>query len=83
MTRTFEQQRIAAVLVEQFQAAGINASTCNEAGATWDENRNMGTFEAQENWHMCSGLMNRGLINIANVKYLAPVGERANNQMRW
>jgi peptide/nickel transport system substrate-binding protein len=30
-----EKQRIAAVLVEQFQRAGINASTRNEAASTW------------------------------------------------
>jgi len=80
-----EQQRIAAVLVEQFQKAGINASNRNEAGATWDENRNMGNFDAQENWHMCFSVNEPwGSMNIANVKYLVPVGERANNnQMRW
>jgi peptide/nickel transport system substrate-binding protein len=80
-----EKQRIAAVLVEQFQNVGINATTRNEAGATWDENRNMGNFDAQMNWHMCFSVNEPwGSMNIANVKYLVPVGERAsNNQMRW
>ena len=40
-----EKQRIAQVLVEDFQAAGINASTRNEAGATWEENFDNGNFE--------------------------------------
>ena len=80
-----EKQRIAAVLVEQFQTAGINATTRNEAGATWDENRNMGNFDAQMNWSMCFSVNEPwGSMNIANVKYLVPVGERAsNNPMRW
>ena len=40
-----EKQRIAQVLVEQFQAIGINASTHNEAGATWGDNFHLGNFE--------------------------------------
>jgi peptide/nickel transport system substrate-binding protein len=80
-----EKQRIAAVLVEQFQAAGINATTRNEAGATWDENRNMGTFDAQMNWDMCFSVNEPwGSMDLANVRWLTPEGERANgNHMKW
>ena len=80
-----EKQRIAAVLVEQFQAAGINATTRNEAGATWDENRNMGNFDAQMNWDMCFSVNEPwGSMDLANVRWLTPVGERANaNHMKW
>ncbi len=41
-----EKQRIAQVLVEQFQAIGINASTRNEAGATWSENFHFGQLRS-------------------------------------
>ena len=80
-----EKQRIAAVLVEEFQKAGINATTRNEAGATWDENRNMGNFDAQMNWDMCFSVNEPwGSMDIANVRWLTPVGERANgNHMKW
>jgi peptide/nickel transport system substrate-binding protein len=80
-----EKQRIAAVLVEQFQAAGINATTRNEAGATWDENRRMGNYDAQMNWDMCFSVNEPwGSMDIANVRWLTPVGERADaNNMRW
>lgn len=80
-----EKQRIAAVLVEQFQAAGINASTRNEAGATWDENRNNGEFDVQMNWDMCFSVNEPwGSMDLANVRWLKPAGERADaNHMRW
>ncbi|MEZ4866353.1 MAG: ABC transporter substrate-binding protein [Caldilineaceae bacterium] len=80
-----EKQRIAAVLVEQFQAVGINASSRNEAGGTWDENRAMGTYDVQMNWHMC-GSVNEpwASMDTANVRWLVPQGERANGDaMRW
>ncbi len=80
-----EKQRIAAVLVEQLQAVGINASSRNEAGATWDENRRMGNFDLQMNWHMC-GSVNEpwASMDTANVKWFKPIGEAADNdQMRW
>jgi peptide/nickel transport system substrate-binding protein len=80
-----EKQRITQVLVEQFQAVGINAVQRNEAGGTWGENRNHGTFDVQMNWHMC-GSVNEpwASSDTVNVKWLVPVGERAdNNQVRW
>ena len=80
-----EKQRIAAVLVEQFQAVGINATTRNEAGSTWGDNRNMGNFEAQMDWEMC-GSVNEpwASMDLLNIQWLMPVGERANgNHVRW
>ena len=80
-----EKQRIAAVLVEQFQAIGINATTHNEAGGTWDDNRNFGNFEAHANWHTC-GSVNEpwASLDTMNSKWLVAVGERANgNPSRW
>src|SRR5215207_6946998 len=48
-----EKQRIAQVLVEQLQALGINATTRNEAGGTWDENFRNGNFESRMGWQTC------------------------------
>jgi peptide/nickel transport system substrate-binding protein len=80
-----EKQRIAQVLVEQFQAIGINASTRNEAGGTWGENRAFGNFESQMNWEMC-GSVNEpwNSSDRANLRWTKPQGERADgNYMRW
>jgi peptide/nickel transport system substrate-binding protein len=73
-----EKQRIAQVLVEDFQAAGINASTRNEAGSTWDENYNNGNFETRMGWQTC-GSVNEpwASLDTFNTKWLLPVGERA------
>jgi peptide/nickel transport system substrate-binding protein len=82
-----EKQRIAQVLVEQFQAIGINASTRNEAGATWGENFHFGRFEARMGWQTC-GSVNEPWksLDTMNVRHLVPVGERAaddRNSWRW
>ncbi|MBX3015895.1 MAG: ABC transporter substrate-binding protein [Caldilineaceae bacterium] len=80
-----EKQRIAAVLVEEFQAIGINATTRNEAGGTWGDNRAFGDFNAQMNWEMC-GSVNEpwNSSDRANVRWTKPQGERADgNYMRW
>jgi peptide/nickel transport system substrate-binding protein len=80
-----EKQRIAQVLVEQFQAIGINASTRNEAGATWEENFAFGRFEARMGWQTC-GSVNEpwNSMDTMNVQWNLPVGERASrNQWRW
>jgi peptide/nickel transport system substrate-binding protein len=80
-----EKQRIAQVLVEDLQALGINASTRNEAGATWEENFRNGNFETRMGWHTC-GSVNEpwGSLNTLNVKWLKEIDERADfNQWRW
>ena len=80
-----EKQRIAQVLVEDFQAAGINASTRNEAGSTWDDNWRMGNFETRMGWQTC-GSVNEpwASLDTFNTKWLVPVGERSNgDSWRW
>jgi len=80
-----EKQRIAQVLVEQFQRIGINATNRNEAGGTWGENFNTGNFEARMGWQTC-GSVNEPWASMDrfNVRWLKPVGERASgNQWRW
>jgi peptide/nickel transport system substrate-binding protein len=80
-----EKQRIAAVLVEQFQAVGINATTRNEAGGTWGDNRQFGNYEAQMNWEMC-GSVNEpwNSSNRINVSWTKAEGERQDgNYPRW
>jgi peptide/nickel transport system substrate-binding protein len=82
-----EKQRIAAVLVEQFQRAGINASTRNEAAGTWGDNFQMGNYEARMGWQTC-GSVNEpwASLNTFNTRWLKPVGERtgeSENAWRW
>jgi peptide/nickel transport system substrate-binding protein len=81
-----EKQRIAQVVVEQLQAVGINASTRNEAGATWGDNFQTGNFEARVGWQTC-GSVNEpwASLDTFNVKWLKPVGERtgADYQDNW
>jgi peptide/nickel transport system substrate-binding protein len=80
-----EKQRIAAVLVEQLQAVGINASTRNEAGATWDDNYRRGNFEARMGWQNC-GSVNEpwASMDTLNASWIKPVGEvSSNNGWRW
>jgi peptide/nickel transport system substrate-binding protein len=80
-----EKQRIAQVEVEELQKVGINASTRNEAGNTWEENFALGKFQAKMGWQTC-GSVNEpwASMDTMNVKWLKPVGERANgDQWRW
>jgi peptide/nickel transport system substrate-binding protein len=82
-----EKQRIAQVLVEQFQEVGINASTRNEAGATWSDNFWNGNFEAHMGWQTC-GSVNEpwASMDTMNTRWTLPVGEPAadnRNSWRW
>jgi len=80
-----EKQRIAQVLVEQFQHLGINATTRNEAGATWQDNYQFGRFEARMGWQ-ATGSINEpwNSMDSMNRRWIVPVGERAQfNGWRW
>jgi peptide/nickel transport system substrate-binding protein len=80
-----EKQRIAQVVVEQLQAFGINATTRNMAGAQWGEEFLKGNLQAKMGWQTC-GSVNEPWASLDqfNVKWLVPVGERANgNGWRW
>jgi peptide/nickel transport system substrate-binding protein len=80
-----EKQRIAQVLVEDFQAAGINASNRNEAGNTWDDNFRRGKFDTRMGWQTC-GSVNEPWLSMDqfNVKWLTAVGELSSaNNWRW
>jgi peptide/nickel transport system substrate-binding protein len=80
-----EKQRIAAVLVEQFQAVGINASTRTQAGANWDSDRNTGAFDVQMGWQNC-GSVNEPWrsMDTLNKKWVKPIGELStDNPFRW
>jgi peptide/nickel transport system substrate-binding protein len=82
-----EKQRIAQVVVEQLQNIGINASTRNLAGGTWDENFWFGNFEARMGWQSC-GSVNEpwASMDTFNARWVLPIGERAagdRNSWRW
>ncbi len=80
-----EKQRIADVLVEQFQKVGINAARRNEAGAAWDTARNTGTFETQMGWQNCDSVNEPwASMDTLNIRYAKPVGEHTSkNGFRW
>ncbi len=80
-----EKQRIAQVLVEQFQKLGINATHRNEAGAVWGDNFAFGRFEARMGWQMCGSINEPwASMDLLNKKWLRPIGERATaNAWRW
>ncbi len=80
-----EKQRIAQVVVEELQAFGINATTRNMAGAQWGEEFLMGNLQSKMGWQTC-GSVNEpwASLDTFNVKWLKPIGERANNNgWRW
>jgi peptide/nickel transport system substrate-binding protein len=80
-----EKQRIAQVVVEQLQAVGINATTRNEAGATWTEEFQTGNFDAKIGWQTCNSVNEPwASMDTFNTKWLKPVGERADfDSWRW
>ena len=80
-----EKQRIAQVVVENLQALGINATTRNIAGTTWEENYALGKFEARTGWQTC-GSVNEpwASLDTLSSRWYQPVGKRANfNGWRW
>lgn len=82
-----EKRRIAAVVVEQLRAAGIDATQVNVAGGTWDDNKAFGNFQGHMDWHAC-GSINEPFasMNRFTNQFYAPIGERAiggNNHTRW
>jgi peptide/nickel transport system substrate-binding protein len=80
-----EKQRIAQVLVEQFQAGGINATHRSLEGATWDDNLSFGKFDVRMGWQNCGSINEpwASMDTLSN-RWLVPVGERAtNDRWRW
>lgn len=80
-----EKQRIAKVIVEQLQRIGINATTRNEAGSTWNDNFQRGKFEARMGWQNC-GSVNEpwASMDTMNKSWVKPVDELASfNGWRW
>jgi peptide/nickel transport system substrate-binding protein len=80
-----EKQRIAQVLVEQWQAIGVNATMRLEAGQTWSDNHDMGTFDVRMGWQTCDSVNEPwASMDRFNTRWLMPVGERASkNEWRW
>ena len=80
-----EKQRIAQVVVEQLQRIGINATSRNQAGGTWEQNYQFGNFEARVGWHTYGSIIEPwASMDNFNADWVAPVGERAQtNGWRW
>ena len=82
-----EKRRIAAVLVEQLRAAGIDASQRNVAGATWEDNKRFGNYEAVMDWDSCGSINEPwNSMNRYTAQFYRPIGEQSpgqNNHVRW
>lgn len=82
-----EKRRITADLVEQFQRFGINASAAIIAGATWEDNKVFGNYEATTDWDAC-GSINEPWATLQRYtnNWWVPIGERSpgtHNHVRW
>ena len=80
-----EKQRIAQVVVEQLQEIGIDASARNVADTTWQENFQLGEFEARGGWQTC-GSVNEPWFSLDTLsnRWVKPVGKRTDfNGWRW
>ncbi len=82
-----ELTRIASVLVEQYRKAGVDVSTRAVAGATWEDNKALGNYEAVVDLDACGSINEPwNSMNRFTNDFFRPVGERApggNNQVRW
>ena len=82
-----EKRRIASVIVEQLRAAGIDASQRNVAGATWEDNKRFGNYEAVMDWDGCGSINEPwNSMNRFTQQFYRPIGEQSpgqNNHVRW
>ena len=81
-----EKRRIASVVVEQLNAFGIDARSAVVAGATWDENKRFGNYEATLDWDSCGSINEPwATLDRYSSRHYVPVGERSsgNNHARW
>jgi peptide/nickel transport system substrate-binding protein len=87
-TSTIEYVRSNNEVIEELQAAGIDATSQPLTGAAITDNRALGNFEMQWNWDQC-GSVNEpwNSMNTLNTRFYKPIGERTggNNQNsgRW
>jgi len=82
-----EHSRIADVMVEQFQAVGVNATHKNENFSVWNDNFSSGKFEARQGWQTC-GSVNEpwSSLNTLTSDGVAPMGatpKAGQNNWRW
>jgi len=82
-----EKRRITTNLVEQLQRFGIDASAAVIAGATWNDNKRFGNYEATTDWDAC-GSINEPWASLQRYtsKWWVPVGEPnsgGHNHVRW
>lgn len=82
-----ELRRVGDVIVEQLRSAGILATNRAITGATWQENKAFGKFEAVVDWDACGSVNEPWLsMNRYTNRFLRPVNQRSpsgNNHVRW
>ncbi len=84
---TAEYTRTVDVLVEQFRAAGIDATSRPLTGATIGDSLDNGNFELAYNWDACGSVSEPwNSMNRFTTHFVVPVGQRSpggNNYVRW
>jgi len=80
-----ENQKIAQVVVEQWQRIGVNATFGNVAYGTFWDNFFNGNYESRSGWQTCGSINEPwASMDTLNASYVVPVGERASkNAWRW
>jgi peptide/nickel transport system substrate-binding protein len=82
---TVEYVRSTNEIIEELRNAGIDATSQPLTGATADDNRANGNYDAAWTWDTC-GSVNEPWVSMdtLNVSWIKAVGERANhNRQRW
>jgi peptide/nickel transport system substrate-binding protein len=81
-----EKRRITTNLVEQLQTFGIEATAGVIAGATWNDNKRFGNYEATTDWDAC-GSINEPWASLDRYtsRWWVPIGEfsSGSNHVRW
>jgi peptide/nickel transport system substrate-binding protein len=80
-----ENQKIAQVVVEQWQRIGINATFGNVAYGTFWDNFFNGNYESRAGWQTCGSVTEPwASMDTMNISHVVPAGERASsNAWRW
>jgi peptide/nickel transport system substrate-binding protein len=73
-----EKRRVTNNFVDQLQRFGIDGSAAIIAGATWNENKAFGNFEATTDWDACGSINEPwASMNRYSTDWWTPIGERA------
>ena len=80
-----ELKRVAQVVVQQLQNAGINATIQVVADSAWGEAQAFGRYQAAAAWNSCGSVVEPWTsMDHYNARWVVPIGRRAaDNLFRW